>query len=338
MRKKNLVLNLHNYLFMDITIIIETIKQYETVLIDELDDISLSIKNIYNEYCQQHDSSSSSSFTWVQTKYDKETNYSSPLTYADVTSHHRIGTLLQRITPTIPIVSEESYNPSSEHTNNDMKIYWLVDPLDGTKEFIQCRDEFTINIALMIHNQPVLGFVTVPVYHWIFYTPIEQTPRGVYMINTKKQTKRWIPPISSNIVQLTRPIIVTVSHSHSSDFTKEWITSFNRWVSPHSVQVKACGSSLKMLRIIMGECDIYPRFGPTMEWDTGASDALLRAYGISIYAISKKEKDNLDSDSFLSMITNTRTISSSSSSLSKLSYGKQGRRNEWFILSRPLFS
>lgn len=194
----------------------------------------------------------------VEFKEDK-----SPLTAADIASHDIIEEGLKKLTPEIPILSEESTDaPWSERRN--WTRFWLVDPIDGTKEFTHRRDEFTVNIALIEDGVPVMGVVTAPALGEAFW--------GVQGEGAWKREKNG----SEHSIQVAEPPPekrVVASKSHLNEETRDFIEK----LGPHKL-VQA-GSSLKFCRVAEGKADVYPRIGPTCEWDTGAADAVLRASG-----------------------------------------------------------
>lgn len=203
----------------------------------------------------------------VDTKADN-----SPLTIADKAAHQIICT---HLTVTgLPILSEEGKHlPYEERKNWDW--FWLVDPLDGTKEFIKKNGEFTVNIALMQKNKPVAGVVYAPVLQTVYYgckeTGVHKKSNGVIQsLAIANQT---------NMQQLLQKEIVTVvaSRSHMSQETETFISGFKK------ANTVSMGSSLKFMLLANGSADIYPRLAPTMEWDTAAAHAILNAMNKCVY-------------------------------------------------------
>jgi 3'(2'), 5'-bisphosphate nucleotidase len=189
---------------------------------------------------------------------------SSPLTQADLAAHHHIVDRLKDITPNIPIISEESGVPDfSERKHWD--TYWLVDPLDGTKEFIKKNGEFTVNIALIKSKVPVLGVVHVPAQAISYYAE-----EGIGSF--KKLKNGTVEQIISPEFKKPGTARIVVSRSHGDDATKKKLASIGIEVSNEVPS----GSSLKFCLVAEGKADLYPRLGPTMEWDTGAADAIYR--------------------------------------------------------------
>ncbi len=189
----------------------------------------------------------------------------SPVTSADMVAHHTIVEGLRSLTPEIPILSEESANiPYAKRARWEQ--YWLVDPLDGTREFIRHSDEFTVNIALIEDQQPVLGVIYVPVTGVLYFA---HHNGGAY-----KQLPNQLPrPIS---VRLSSDDCVVVAGSRSRNTQR--IQSFINML--HSkVRLLGIGSSLKSCLVAEGKADIYPCFGPTSEWDTAAAQCILEQAG-----------------------------------------------------------
>lgn len=198
----------------------------------------------------------------------------SPLTEADNKSHEIIEKELKGITPEIPILSEESKEIPYEKRKN-WKRFWLIDPLDGTKEFIKKNGEFTINIALIEDGKPILGVVYVPVEDVVYYGDINGSFRQI------KDNEPEKLPIKNNHEKL----IVVASRSHFTDETKEYIEKIGK-----DYELISKGSSLKICAVAEGTADIYPRLGPTMEWDTAAAHAVIKFAGKHIYQY-KTEKE-----------------------------------------------
>lgn len=191
----------------------------------------------------------------------------SPLTKADLASHNEIVSALKELTPEIPIISEES-GISSYEERKTWERYWLVDPLDGTKEFIKKNGEFTVNIALIEQNKPVLGIVHIPAKN-ITYTG--QKTAGTFKIDQEGNKAR----IYSSIPAQNSKVSIVSSRSHGASNTEERIEEMGFKVG----KSVPAGSSLKFCLVAEGAADIYPRFGPTMEWDTAAGDAVFRYSG-----------------------------------------------------------
>jgi 3'(2'), 5'-bisphosphate nucleotidase len=194
----------------------------------------------------------------VQTKEDN-----SPLTLADLESQRIIIEGLSALTPDIPILSEESAQaPWSERQS--WRELWVVDPLDGTREFVKRNGEFTVNIALVQAHEPVLGLVAAPALGLLYWGA-----RGIGAFSRPKGK----PEIPIRISAPQTPLRVVGSRSHASPQTQVYLAQFKSHV------LRGIGSSLKFCLVACGEADLYPRFGPTCEWDTAAGQALLEAAG-----------------------------------------------------------
>ena len=194
----------------------------------------------------------------AEQKYD-----GSPVTIADKAAEKIIIKKIKSLCPSIPIVSEE--NPES-HNLKSLSEFFLVDPLDGTKEFLKFdgKGSFTVNIALIRENEPLIGIVYAPAIKRLFYAgktfgSFEENEDGRKKIRIRKSDKN--------------KIVAVASSSHLDQKTKDWLVKNN------IARTVSIGSSLKFCLVASGEADVYPRFGPTMEWDTAAGDAVLRYAG-----------------------------------------------------------
>jgi 3'(2'), 5'-bisphosphate nucleotidase len=191
----------------------------------------------------------------------------SPLTAADKASHNLITEKLNELYPDIPILSEEGIDiPFEERSKWDQ--FWLVDPLDGTKEFIKKNGEFTVNIALIKNNQPILGVVYLPVTEEVYYASKEQ---GAYKCSKDQVIELQVPQISKGDT-----LKIVESRSHPSE---DLIILKDKLQKDYSLSSLQKGSSLKICAVAEGLADIYPRLGPTMEWDTAAGHAVVEAAG-----------------------------------------------------------
>lgn len=198
----------------------------------------------------------------------KEDN--SPLTQADLASHAIIRDALAALTPDIPLLSEESANIDFS-TRSTWRQYWLVDPLDGTKEFVNRNGEFTVNIALIRDHVPVFGVVHVPV-SGVSYTGIEQ--QGATRQDPGQK------PVRINIRQpCADPMVVVGSRSHANPKLLRHLAAFGEY------KLISMGSSLKFCLLAEGKADFYPRLGPTSEWDTAAAHAVVIAAGGQIITL-----------------------------------------------------
>lgn len=199
----------------------------------------------------------------VEVKDDK-----SPLTEADKKSNAVILEKLNALYPQIPFISEESkQTPYAERQH--WSHLWLIDPLDGTKEFIKRNGEFTVNIALIEDGVPVLGVVHAPAKGTTYY--------GVKGEGAFKITDGVTAPISNNVhYSEKQKVIVVGSRSHLDERTEAFVQNLRN--QGKEVEFSASGSSLKFCMVAEGVADVYPRFGPTMEWDTAA------AHAVALYA------------------------------------------------------
>ncbi|WP_345293181.1 3'(2'),5'-bisphosphate nucleotidase CysQ [Kangiella marina] len=193
----------------------------------------------------------------------QEKSDNSPLTEADLASHHCIVESLSTITPNIPILSEESADIDWAE-RSQWHDYWLIDPLDGTKEFIKKNGEFTINIALISGGEPIFGVVYAPVLDELYF--------GGESIGAWKRAATSTTSISVSESTAT-PVTVVGSRSHQSEDMKTYLERFDDY------ELVPMGSSLKICLVAEGKADIYPRLGPTSEWDTAAAHAVLKAAG-----------------------------------------------------------
>lgn len=199
----------------------------------------------------------------------------SPLTLADKGAHESITQVLQ--TTGLPMLSEEGSETSYE-IRKTWKHFWLIDPLDGTKEFIKRNGEFTVNIALIENGTPVLGVVAVPVTGEVYYGA-----RGMGAWVVRDGVKTQLAQRSP--VDVTQEgIRVVASRSHLNEQTSAFIQSLK---NPSLV---SAGSSLKFMLLASGQADIYPRFAPTMEWDTAAAHAIVNQVGLRVQQAGKKDE------------------------------------------------
>lgn len=210
----------------------------------------------------------------------------SPLTLADKASHLAIVAELEETH--LPILSEEGRDIPFEE-RKDWEYFWMIDPLDGTKEFIKRNGEFTVNIALIHQGRPVLGVVTVPVQGTIYHA-IEGN--GSFKDGKKIET--------SKKSSTERGLRIVASRSHLSVETQEFIDQFEK------PDIVSKGSSLKLLMISEGTADLYPRYAPTMEWDTAAAQIIVEEAGGKV----------LQKDANESVI-----------------YNKQNLLNPWFLVT-----
>src|SRR6267154_926323 len=198
----------------------------------------------------------------------------SPLTQADLASHQVVVKGLGRLSPKCPILSEEAAGIAYEERKSWSR-YWLVDPLDGTKEFIKRNGEFTVNIALIENGKPILGVVYAPVLDICYYA-VQGIGAFVRRASSPPQS------IHVKIAQMNETIKVVASRSHSDERTQRLLDKFD------SHECISMGSSLKLCLVAEGLAHFYPRLGPTMEWDTAAAHAVVNAAGGMVCARNGK--------------------------------------------------
>jgi 3'(2'), 5'-bisphosphate nucleotidase len=198
----------------------------------------------------------------VETKAD-----GSPVTEADHRAHRVIAGRLRALTPDTPILSEESAQAPYEQRRH-WQEFWLVDPLDGTREFINQRGEFTVNIALISRGAPVLGVVGIPAWNAFYWGRGDEA----YRQNDDGEPER----IRVSHYRSGSPRVVA-SRSHASPETAEFIERVK--AARGGCELKSMGSALKICLVAEGEADVYPRLGPTSEWDIAAAHCVLQAAG-----------------------------------------------------------
>ena len=213
----------------------------------------------------------------------------SPLTEADLASHHLICDELSKLYPDIPILSEESADTFTLADEN--ACFWCVDPLDGTKEFIKKNDEFTVNIALIQNQQPILGVIGVPAKNMV-YAAVKGG--GAFKQQDEKELQK-IQVKSQDPDNLT----FAVSRSHLDDLTKEMVDEYE-------AEILQAGSALKLAYVAEGLVDVYPRFGPTMLWDVAAGQCIIEEAGGQVLWINNQQHlsyniGNMKNTSFIAM-------------------------------------
>lgn len=196
----------------------------------------------------------------------------SPLTEADLASHHLICDELSKLYPDIPILSEESAETFTLSDEN--ACFWCVDPLDGTKEFIKKNDEFTVNIALIKNQQPILGVIGVPAKN-VVYAAVKG--EGAFKHQSENELQK-IHVKSQDPDHLT----FAVSRSHLDEKTKTMVDENN-------AEMLQAGSALKLAYVAEGLVDIYPRFGPTMLWDVAAGQCIIEEAGGQVLWANNKQ-------------------------------------------------
>jgi len=242
----------------------------------------------------------------------------SPLTRADKAAHLVIAEGLEKHFPEIPVLSEEGKNIPYD-TRKNWKSFFLVDPLDGTKEFIKRNGEFTVNIALIEDGNPIAGVVYAPVLgtmyaaqidasgHWQLATGTKAIESNVLSNAEVKESQLLVAssqqpkqkPETSDQKLATRnqkPHRVVASRSHNNELTEAFIEEKRKEFG--TVEIVPMGSSLKICLVAEGKADVYPRLGPTMEWDTAAAHAIALAAGCTVLEYEsntplKYNKENL---------------------------------------------
>ena len=197
----------------------------------------------------------------------------SPLTAADLAAHHILANGLEGLLEGVPVLSEEAAAPAFS-VRSQWRRYWIIDPLDGTKEFIKRSGEFTVNVALVENHVPTLGVVHVPV-SGVTYTGLRGS--GAYKIEAEQPGKTIAVRAMSGRGGAENPVTVVASRSHGAGAVDDLLTRLAKDLG----HTDTCnmGSSLKLCLVAEGSADIYPRLAPTMEWDTAAAQAVVEAAG-----------------------------------------------------------
>ena len=229
----------------------------------------------------------------------------SPLNLADKKCNDVINEYLKKTV--IPIISEE--NRQIDYADRkDWETCWIVDPLDGTKEFVKRNGEFTVNIALVKNGKPQLGVIYVPVSKEVYFADVEMSlANKVVLENHQVQSDRDFTDDNTIRPSLIDSEICRVggSRSHMNEATENFVKSLNE--PGVQVDIVSKGSSLKFCLVAEGKADVYPRFAPTMEWDTAAGQAICEAAGLQV--ISKETNE-------------------------PLLYNKENLLNPWFIVEK----
>lgn len=205
----------------------------------------------------------------VEMKHDE-----SPLTKADKIANEILVETLEQFN--IPVLSEEGKNIHYSE-RKDWKEFWLVDPLDGTKEFIKKNGEFTVNVAKVVRGQAYVGFVYAPVLGY-FYLGINQQMAFKFKLEAGEEIKEL--PATTGVIKVQEPkdeLVVVASRSHFNKETEAFVDELKK--NYKKIDFISKGSSLKLVEVAEGSAHIYPRFGPTMEWDTAAAHAVVLAAG-----------------------------------------------------------
>jgi len=220
----------------------------------------------------------------IETKED-----TSPLTIADQKAHQIIEKGLEETG--LPLLSEEGkHTPYEERSSWDR--FWLVDPLDGTKEFIKRNGEFTVNIALIEKGKSIFGVVYAPVIKELY---VGIAGRGAFRCKNEKNLDmaldymlQFADPLPIKEGLTTDFFRVVASRSHYNEETKQYVDSLD--TRGKEISLVSKGSSLKLCMVAAGEADVYPRLGPTMEWDTAAAHAVVKAAGKNVYLADSGEE------------------------------------------------
>ncbi len=237
----------------------------------------------------------------IETKSDK-----SPVTQADMLANKIIINALK--TTGLPIISEESPK-TAYHERKQWEYFWLVDPLDGTREFVKRNDEFTVNIALIRQGVPLIGFIYAPVLDILYFNDTStayKVKNAAALLDTHMNIESILSnatplPLSSNDTD----IIVAVSRSYLDAITENYIETLQKKLP--QVQKLEKGSSLKLCMIAEGTADLYPRFSPINEWDIAAGHAIVQASGGRLLQIENQKHDvvynqaNLRTPAFLAV-------------------------------------
>ncbi|MEH6543301.1 MAG: 3'(2'),5'-bisphosphate nucleotidase CysQ [Porticoccaceae bacterium] len=197
----------------------------------------------------------------------------SPLTAADLAAHRVLAGGLRRLTPNIPVLSEEAEVPDFAERATWQR-YWIIDPLDGTKEFVKRSGEFTVNVALIENQVPVLGVVYVPVTQ-LTYCGLAGV--GAWRRDSESTLAITTRSMSGRGASAAQPVSVVASRSHGADMVDQWLSALEQRVD--HVALCNMGSSLKLCLVAEGVADVYPRLAPTCEWDTAAAQAVVEAAG-----------------------------------------------------------
>ena len=214
---------------------------------------------------------------------DFEVDYkkdNSPLTKADIKSNEIITESLKDLYPEIPVLSEENKEVPYNIRKN-WEYFWLIDPLDGTKEFVKKNGEFTVNIALIYKDTPVLGVIYAPVLEVLYYA---QKDRGAFKQEKNKKPQKL--PIYKHTSNNTLKVIV--SKSHYNQETKYFVNNLKNKYKK-TIEFIRIGSSLKLCLIAEGKAGIYPRLAPTMEWDIAAGQAIVEQAGGEVLKYKSQE-------------------------------------------------
>jgi 3'(2'), 5'-bisphosphate nucleotidase len=221
-----------------------------SLLTGVLDAVAAASTAIIEVYASSHD---------VEYKSDE-----SPITRADRAAHDILATRLARLAPDVPLISEEAEAAHAFAVRRDWSECWLVDPLDGTREFISRNGEFTVNVALIQDHVPVLGVVAAPALGLTYYAA---RGHGAFRLQGEPG------PVPIHVRPAASPLVIVGSRSHRGDSLDALLAR----IGPH--EMRPMGSALKFCLLAEGSADFYPRLGPTSEWDTAAAQAVLEVAG-----------------------------------------------------------
>lgn len=238
----------------------------------------------------------------IQVEYK---NDKSPLTEADKKANDIINLYL--IPTQIPIISEENKQTDFSVRQN-WDTCWVVDPVDGTKEFIKRNGEFTVNIALVTNGIPVLGVIYVPATKIIYFADVENNQAFKASLKTHNTPIESILKLAKTLEPkkgLSKTVEVVGSRSHMNQDTLDFVESLRS--QGKTVEIVSKGSSLKFCLVAEGEADVYPRFAPTMEWDTAAGQAICNSVGVEVISEDTKQS---------------------------LLYNKENLLNPWFVVAK----
>ena len=200
----------------------------------------------------------------------------SPVTQADMLAHEIICKALAKLTPEIPIISEESVTQKQHQKRKHWSRYWLIDPIDGTKGFIKKNDHFTVNIGLIENHQPILGVVFAPALDELFYA---KKNGGAFKIQDERTST-----IQTYLQETPNIWKILLSGDHPSPEIKSKLAILGNY------EISSMSSSLKMCRVAEGAAHLYPRLRPTQEWDTAAAHCIINESGASMIMINDQEE------------------------------------------------
>lgn len=241
-------------------------------------DAGVAILEYYQPHCEK------SNLYQVQTKSD-----GSPVTLADKRAHSIIAEGLAKISPEISLLSEEGESACWEERQLWQR-YWLVDPLDGTREFIKENGEFTVNIALVENGAPVIGVIYAPALNQLYFASCSI---GAYKSDAKRTCNQRLE-LSKQATN--KRITAVISRSHKTDELEQWLLEYKQ--THPQLKIVELGSSLKFCQIAEGKANIYPKLGATSEWDTAAGHAIVKYAGGYCYnfAVAEELQYNTKSD------------------------------------------